>query len=174
MIAKDQFVDALLDFDIRLRIKQSRPKSLNDDVRLAVEIETLCIAERSDNSNNTDARHVSGFPLKCNHCGRRWHEIKDCFMRSNQKKTVNLKQVNIAKPSSRTKGHDTYIKKNATVGTESSLFINAIVDKAPCNLLVDTVATLTILANRIFENIKKTGPCRLEPFALNIVGADWN
>lgn len=47
-------------------------------------------------------------------------------------------------------------------------------DKAPCNLLVDTVATLTILANRIFENIKKTGPCRLEPFALNIVGADWN
>lgn len=103
MIAKDQFVDALLDFDMRLRIKQSRPKSLNDDVRLAVEIETLCIAERSDNSNNTDARHVSGFPLKCNHCGRRWHEIKDCFMRSNQKKTVNLKQVNIAKPSSRTK-----------------------------------------------------------------------
>lgn len=49
MIAKDQFVDALLDYDMRLRIKQSRPKSLNDDVRLAVEIETLCIAERSDN-----------------------------------------------------------------------------------------------------------------------------
>lgn len=43
---------------------------------------------------------------------------------------------------------------------------------APCNLLVDTGATLTILANRIFENMTKTGLCRLEPVAQNIVGAD--
>lgn len=46
MIAKDQFVDALTDFDMRLRIQQSRPKSLNEAIRLAVEIEAFCRAER--------------------------------------------------------------------------------------------------------------------------------
>lgn len=46
MIAKDQFVDALTDFDMRLKIQQSRPKSLNEAIRLAVEIEAFCRAER--------------------------------------------------------------------------------------------------------------------------------
>lgn len=46
MIAKDQFVAALTDFDMRLRIQQSRPKSLNEAIRLAVEIEAFCRAER--------------------------------------------------------------------------------------------------------------------------------
>ena len=44
-LAKEQFIDALVDSDIRLRIKQSRPKSLNDAVRLAVELEAYNKAE---------------------------------------------------------------------------------------------------------------------------------
>lgn len=46
MIAKDQFVDALTDFDMKLQIQQSSPKSLNEAIRLAVEIEALCRAAR--------------------------------------------------------------------------------------------------------------------------------
>lgn len=42
MIAKDQFVDALTNFDMRLRFQKSRPKSLNEAIRLTV----FCKAER--------------------------------------------------------------------------------------------------------------------------------
>lgn len=56
MIAKDQFVDALIDFDMRLRIQQSRPKSLNDAIRLAVEIEAFSRAERQRRPNVGFAR----------------------------------------------------------------------------------------------------------------------
>ncbi|VDI23601.1 Hypothetical predicted protein [Mytilus galloprovincialis] len=41
----DQFIDALVDSEMRLRIKQSRPKGLNDAVRLAVELEAYNKAE---------------------------------------------------------------------------------------------------------------------------------
>lgn len=54
MIAEDQLVDALTDLDMRLRIQQLLPKSLNDAVRMAFEIEVFCMAERQ-------RRHDVGF-----------------------------------------------------------------------------------------------------------------
>jgi hypothetical protein len=59
MIAKDQFVDAFNDFDMRLRIQQSRPRTLNDAVRLAVEIEAFCRAERQRKQDIGFARGIS-------------------------------------------------------------------------------------------------------------------
>ena len=53
-LAKDQFIDALLDSDLRLRIKQARPRSLNDAVRHAVELEAYVKAE----SKLTESRGV--------------------------------------------------------------------------------------------------------------------
>ena len=44
-LAKDHFIDALLDSDLRLKIKQARPRSLNDAVRHAVELEAYVKAE---------------------------------------------------------------------------------------------------------------------------------
>ncbi|VDI54542.1 Hypothetical predicted protein [Mytilus galloprovincialis] len=44
-LAKEQFIDALADSEMRLRIKQSRPKGLNDAIRLAVELEAYNMAE---------------------------------------------------------------------------------------------------------------------------------
>lgn len=240
MIAKDQFIDALSDFDMRLRIQQSRPKSLNDAVRLAVEIEAFCRAERqrrhdvgfargatmdvvdtnassahssidvneeimklrqeiqqsmrdlenkisklsaskeADKSKDTDAEHVDRFPFKCHHCGRRGHKIKDCFIKLNQeeaqKKAAKSKPGEHCETQFKNKSHDTKSNtaaiKNATVGTESGLFINGLVDMVPCNLLVDTGATLTIISDRIFENMEKAGRIPLETVAQNIVGAD--
>ena len=40
-LAKEQFIDALVDADMRLRIKQARPQTLNDAIRLAVELEAF-------------------------------------------------------------------------------------------------------------------------------------
>ena len=44
-LAKEQFIDALIDVDMRLRIKQARPVNLNDAVRHAVELEAFNKAE---------------------------------------------------------------------------------------------------------------------------------
>lgn len=45
-LAKEHFIDALLSSDMRLRIKQARPKSLNDAIQHAVELEAFNRAER--------------------------------------------------------------------------------------------------------------------------------
>ena len=44
-LAKEQFIDALISSDMRLRIKQARPTNLNDAVRHAVELEAFNKAE---------------------------------------------------------------------------------------------------------------------------------
>ena len=46
-LAKDQFVDSLISINMRLRIKQARPTSLNDAVRHAVELAAFNRAEKS-------------------------------------------------------------------------------------------------------------------------------
>ena len=41
LLAKDQFVDSLPDEDMRLRIRQSRPSSLREALRVAVELDSF-------------------------------------------------------------------------------------------------------------------------------------
>ena len=45
-LAKEYFIDALTDSDIRLRIKQARPATLNDAIRHAVELEAFVKEEQ--------------------------------------------------------------------------------------------------------------------------------
>lgn len=45
-LAKDQFIDSLLEEDMRLKIRQSQPKSLRDAVELALELEAFQLASR--------------------------------------------------------------------------------------------------------------------------------
>lgn len=52
-LAKDQFVDALVDSEMRIRIKQSRPRHLNDAIQLAVELEAYNKAERKSYARPT-------------------------------------------------------------------------------------------------------------------------
>ena len=47
-LAKDHFIDALIDSDIRIRIKQSRPANLNEAISLAVELEAYDRVERRE------------------------------------------------------------------------------------------------------------------------------
>jgi hypothetical protein len=52
-LSKDQFVDALADSEMRIRIKQSRPLNLNDAIQLAVELEAYNRAERKSYARPT-------------------------------------------------------------------------------------------------------------------------
>ncbi|KAH3736115.1 hypothetical protein DPMN_042677 [Dreissena polymorpha] len=45
-LAKEQFVDALANSDMRLKVKQARPLDLNDAVRHAVELEAFYSSEK--------------------------------------------------------------------------------------------------------------------------------
>ena len=45
-LSKDEFVDALVDSEMRIHIKQSRPSNLNVAIKLAVELEVYNRAER--------------------------------------------------------------------------------------------------------------------------------
>ncbi|VDI13238.1 Hypothetical predicted protein [Mytilus galloprovincialis] len=46
-LAKQYFIEALADSEMRIRIKQSRPHGLNDALRVAVELETYNRAEKN-------------------------------------------------------------------------------------------------------------------------------
>lgn len=45
-LGKEAFIDALVDSDMRLRVKQSRPQSLNEAIRLAVELDAYYKTEK--------------------------------------------------------------------------------------------------------------------------------
>jgi hypothetical protein len=49
--ASEQFIDSLIDGDMRLRIKQARPINLNDAIRHAVELEAFNKAELKRNAH---------------------------------------------------------------------------------------------------------------------------
>lgn len=60
-LAKEQFIDCLHNSDMRLRIKKARPKSLNEAVRHAVELEAFNKAEKKHEGTDfmrTTAQHV--------------------------------------------------------------------------------------------------------------------
>ena len=46
LLAKDQFIDALADGDMRLRMRQSRPKSLREALQTALELEAFQLASQ--------------------------------------------------------------------------------------------------------------------------------
>ena len=58
-MAKEQFIDALIDVDMRLGIKQARPVSLNDAVRHTVELEAINKAEIQKTEGNGYLRVAS-------------------------------------------------------------------------------------------------------------------
>lgn len=55
-LAKEQFIDALRDRDMRLRVKQARPADLNDAVRHAVELDAFQAADQRMHESPTYAR----------------------------------------------------------------------------------------------------------------------
>ena len=54
-LSKDEFVDALVDSEMRIHIKQSRPSNLNEAIKLAAELEAYNRAERKSHLRATMA-----------------------------------------------------------------------------------------------------------------------
>ena len=54
-LGKDAFIDALVDSDMRLRIKQSRPQNLNEAIRLAVELDSYYKTEKKSHLQSVNA-----------------------------------------------------------------------------------------------------------------------
>ena len=61
-LAKEQFIDALISSDMRLRIKQARPTSLNMAVRHAVELEAFNKAEIADEEADVEEQEPARTP----------------------------------------------------------------------------------------------------------------
>ena len=57
-LAKEQFIDALKESEMRLRVKQARPMDLNDAIRHAVELDAFNSAERRLNESKGYLREV--------------------------------------------------------------------------------------------------------------------
>ena len=60
VLAKDQFVDALADEDMRLRVRQSRPATLRKAVEAALELESYQLASRQRSNKTVRARGTVG------------------------------------------------------------------------------------------------------------------
>ena len=114
-LARDHFVDALVDADMRWRIHQSRPKTLNDALTVAVELEAFMetsqprrqvravAAEKSPDqgpSATSDLKEIKSLLEKllekprpygnytgCHTCGDKGHFQRDCPTKNNQKNT---------------------------------------------------------------------------------------
>ena len=57
-LAKEQFIDALKDSEMRLRVQQARPMDLNDAIRHAVVLDAFNSAERRLNETKGYLREV--------------------------------------------------------------------------------------------------------------------
>lgn len=61
LLAKEQFIDAILDGDTRLRLKQSKPQSLRAALELAMELESYRLASRQ---RDLHVREMSTTPIE--------------------------------------------------------------------------------------------------------------
>ncbi|CAC5379627.1 unnamed protein product [Mytilus coruscus] len=69
-LAKQYFIEALADSEMRIRIKQSRPHGLNDALRVAVELETYNRAEKQLIGGRSYLRQTSQTDEKESHIDR--------------------------------------------------------------------------------------------------------
>ncbi|CAC5360781.1 unnamed protein product [Mytilus coruscus] len=80
ILALDQFIDALHDPEMRLRIRESRPKKINEAEILAIRFDTFNQADRIMYHSLTNA--VAGMSVeskyKCFRCGEKGHVRKTC------------------------------------------------------------------------------------------------
>ncbi|XP_060605005.1 uncharacterized protein LOC132757672 [Ruditapes philippinarum] len=107
-LAKEQFIDSLVNSDMRLRNKQARPTSLNEAVRHAVELEAFNRAERKSHENHGYMRKLNSGEYdspknqddKLDSLTKLVEEIKNMlsmFRRQNNYQTVDKRNRNTSK-----------------------------------------------------------------------------
>jgi len=76
-LAKEQFIDALDDSDMRLKVQQARPTTINDAVQIAVELEAFARAELQRQGGK---RHVRGVSSQDEEQGPAIRELREQMM----------------------------------------------------------------------------------------------
>ncbi|XP_061194780.1 uncharacterized protein LOC133202936 [Saccostrea echinata] len=150
-LAKDHFIDALAISDIRLRIKQARPKNLNEAVRNAIELEAFLKTEQRLGDKRTKKPEWKK-NATCYNCGKRGHLKKECRSKQNPQ-NVNKNHA-VQRGTKQTKEScKTESPEKVGITGDAGIFVKASIDGFDLNILVDTGATLSLLAKHVYDKI---------------------
>lgn len=133
---------------------------------------------------NTESKQSNdSFPYKCHNCGTRGHRARDCLVKKKAVNKQSMSQGQRRTPSQPIEQMEKPLKNQSSkpntssltqtrIDIQSGLFVKARVNGIPCNLLVDTGATLIILSYKVYENLTKHEEDELTPVTQSIILAD--
>ncbi|CAC5373973.1 unnamed protein product [Mytilus coruscus] len=156
-LAKEQFLDALVDSEMRLRIKQSRPKGLNKAIRLAVELEAYNKAESRTMKNMGHLRHTTSderteapkSPDTTVSMGQMtaWIQTIENSLQSLTKELRDLKYTRKFQPRGKINSAQSKASEDA------GMFVELSIQDVPVKFVVDTGAALTLVSTRVYDLI---------------------
>ncbi|CAG2203556.1 unnamed protein product [Mytilus edulis] len=136
-LAKDYFLDALQDSEMRIKIKQSRPQNLNQAICLAVELEAFYKAEKRQDFRECRLRKQGG-----NGNGQyRNHENGSARPVHSRTRRQRRKQIKLN------------VQNNST--KEAGAYTDVAIGNIKARFLVDTGATVTLISNKLFNSLRK-------------------
>ncbi|VDI11411.1 Hypothetical predicted protein [Mytilus galloprovincialis] len=182
VLALEHFIDALQDADLRLRLRESNPKSIHEAETLAVRLETLKLAERqkgrmvrqadsvqTDAKFNTELNDDKGEDLKSLK-----NELSD-FKREMISLSRNIKgkpvEVGLRGRSQAGTEWPKSIKINESLANNEGLFVRAKINDKCLAFLVDTGANVTILSKKFIDEINPSLLPKINPVNINLITA---
>ncbi|XP_069109267.1 uncharacterized protein [Argopecten irradians] len=216
-LAKQQFIEALADSEMRIRIKQARPKNLTEAIQLSVELEAYNRCEKKSTEGQSYLRNTTAEPSEqsemlkllqdmqkkleslekdvgriktkskpntktntvknrsCFNCGEEGHFKRNC-PKPNKKKDVNKDQKQAGAQQVNTRRRQRRKKPRAGIGSstavqEAGMYIAAELHGTKVNLLVDTGATVTIISERVFDQVPDSAKPRLSQVRQEVLTA---
>ncbi|CAG2246143.1 unnamed protein product [Mytilus edulis] len=201
MLSRDHFIDALDDADTRLRIHQAHPKTLDDAVKLAVELEAFYIADKQRDKPSS----VRNFAISENsEVSGQIKTLTDVveelrrelqFLKSDMSQQRRGFNNNNNKPGKRgcwTCGETGHIRRNCPKHDKSNatyqqkdrvrtgnvasdggeMYIPGKFQGTNVQCLVDTGANVTILNDKVYNSLSDKNKVVLRPTQTNMKLAD--
>ncbi|CAC5380851.1 unnamed protein product [Mytilus coruscus] len=148
-LSKEQFLDALVDSEMRLKIRQSRLKGLNDAIRLAVELEAYNKAESRTLKSIGHLRQTTS---------------DEQTKASNSPDTVKQSTRGVHTKGPDTDGSVKTLKSGDKVANkdkgavlsaseDAGIFVELLIHVILVKFVVDTGATLTLVSTKVYDLI---------------------
>ncbi|XP_062599620.1 uncharacterized protein LOC134261188 [Saccostrea cucullata] len=187
-LAKDAFVDALVDLEMRIPLTHlRRPQNLNEAIRLAVELEDYNRAESSHREARGRLR-VSAAEYSSAEGSQNSLETWMKSMEANMNTLTNeIQKLKLNRPVRKTfdkpglgrpvRSKQTSACPSGSIGVGSSLdeagmYIDISVQGVQAKFLVDTGATLTLLFSAMYEKIAENIGPKLQKVNQSILAAN--
>ncbi|CAG2248250.1 unnamed protein product [Mytilus edulis] len=169
-LAKEQFIDALVDSEMRLRIKQSRPKGLNDAIRLAVDLEAYNTAEskklnsmghlgQTSSDERTETPDGPDTAVSMEQMTT-WIQTIENDLLAITKEIKDLKFQRKFQPRGKINSTQSAV---VSASADAGMFVELNIQDVPAKFVVDTGATLTPHLNEIRSEIKSVSDKYLNP-----------